>query len=37
MSDLRRAGTGELARGGWRGLGQQIGNYNAPFLYLLAR
>jgi Gpi18-like mannosyltransferase len=22
--------------GGWRGIGQQIGNYNAPFLYLLA-
>ncbi|WP_030436003.1 DUF2029 domain-containing protein [Actinoplanes subtropicus] len=24
------------AAGGWRGIGQQIGNYNAPFLYLLA-
>jgi Gpi18-like mannosyltransferase len=23
------------AAGGWRGLGQEIGNYNAPFLYLL--
>jgi Gpi18-like mannosyltransferase len=24
------------AAGGWRGLDQEIGNYNAPFLYLLA-
>jgi Gpi18-like mannosyltransferase len=23
------------AAGGWRGLGKEIGNYNAPFLYLL--
>ena len=25
-----------VAAGGWRGLGEDIGNYNAPFLYLLA-
>lgn len=25
-----------VERGGWRGLGTVIGNYNAPFLYLLA-
>jgi Gpi18-like mannosyltransferase len=24
------------AAGGWRGIGDEIGNYNAPFLYLLA-
>jgi Gpi18-like mannosyltransferase len=24
-----------VAEGGWRGLGKEIGNYNAPFLYLL--
>jgi Gpi18-like mannosyltransferase len=24
------------AAGGWRGIGREIGNYNAPFLYLLA-
>ncbi len=22
--------------GGWRGIGAEVGNYNAPFIYLLA-